>query len=274
MGDVVSNERSIKNIVKIALKTLLDCFIGLMLILSSIFVLFPKFSLKINETLGLKKIQEYNYKMIYAKSDNIADLYNLIIFEEQQENIEEELVYLNEILARSDFYDFCKSIDSATIKRLNNKKLIVSSANVNGYLSGRKVYCLYSLDSKNVQSFVYSQTKNGKLKEYSFAVYIDLIINDENLAKFEKKDILEEFIVMKTLDENMNLVSMEDLIEQRIGELGSLIEVTTDENEVLILKYVLMRFYGANTSLYEILGETSKQEENLNLYNNLKTELG
>lgn len=276
MDKTLNNEKDVKNIAKIALKTFLDCFIGLMLILCSIFVLFPKFSLKINQTLGLAKVQEYNYQLIYKRSDNIADLYNVIICEENLGKTKKELNYLNEILARNDYQDFCKAMDNATISKLNDKKLIASTANVNGYLTARKVYCLYSLNSKNVESFVYQQTKSGKYKEYTFAVFVDLIVGDTNLTKSQKKELLSEFIVLSELDvENSKLISMEDLVEAKVAGLVSLVDnKNTTENDKLVYKYELMRYYGANVSLYEILGDEGKQESNLNLYNNLKSQIG
>ncbi len=276
MDKTLNNEKDVKNIAKIALKTFLDCFIGLMLILCSIFVLFPKFSLKINQTLGMEKVQEYNYQLIYKRSDNIADLYNVIICEENLGKTKKELNYLNEILARNDYQDFCKAMDNATISKLNDKKLIASTANVNGYLTARKVYCLYSLNSKNVESFVYQQTKSGKYKEYTFAVFVDLIVGDTNLTKSQKKELLSEFIVLSELDvENSKLISMEDLVEAKVAGLVSLVDnKNTTENDKLVYKYELMRYYGANVSLYEILGDEGKKESNLNLYNNLKNQIG
>lgn len=287
MENTLQNEKSAKNIVKIALKTLLDCFIGLMLILVSIFALFPSFSLKINQTLGLKKVQEYNYQMIYDRSGNLADLYNLILYEEKLNHTQKELVCLNEMLASEDYKQFCDAMDEASIKRVGDKKLIPYSANVNGYLVGRKVQCLYMLGSKNVQSFVYEQTKNGKYKEYSFAVYVDLIASDKTLTTEQKRIVLDDFIELSELDtQKATLVSMEELVKNKIDGLKSLIELkSTSENDKLIFTYELMRFYGANASLYEILstganltedekkGYENKHETNLNHYNELKTQL-
>lgn len=286
MENMLQNEKNAKNIAKITLKTLLDCFIGLMLILASIFALFPKFSLKINQTLGLKRVQEYNYQMIYDRSGNIADLYNLIIYEEKLNQTQKELICLNEILVRDDYKQFCDSMDEASMKRVSDKKLIPYSANVNGYLVGRKVQCLYLLGSKNVQSFVYKQTKNGKYKEYSFAVYVDLVVRDKSFTDEQKSLILSDFIEMQEIDEESgNLVSMEELVKNKIDGLKSLIDIGNDKNDKLIFTYELMRFYGANASLYEILSKRTnisesekerfedKYQINLNYYNELKTSL-
>lgn len=274
MKSQLVEEKNVKKLAKIAIKTLIDCFVGLMLIICFIFVLFPKFSLKMHQSLGMEKVQEYDYQLIFDRTNNIADLYNVIIYEEFLGKTKKELGYLNEILVRDDYYEFCDAMDEATIKRLNDKKLIASSANVNGYLAGRKVYCLYSLGSKNVQSFVYEQTKNGKFKEYSYAVYVDLVNGDDSLTAEQKKTIFKELMLLQTVDtENKKLVSTEDLVENKIDGLKSLIAVTTNENEKLVLKYVLMRYYSANATLYGILGDEEKQTENSNLYNSLKLEI-
>ena len=77
-----TNEESVdvKKGLKIALKTLVSCFVVIMFMICSIFVLFPKMSLKINDVLGLKKAKELNYQMIYNRSSKITDLYNVIIY--------------------------------------------------------------------------------------------------------------------------------------------------------------------------------------------------
>ena len=67
MDSLQKEELSVERGLKISLKTLIDCFIVIMLLMCSIFVLSPKLSLKIHETIGNKKIQELNYKMIYSK---------------------------------------------------------------------------------------------------------------------------------------------------------------------------------------------------------------
>ena len=128
---------------KIALKTLLDSFIVIMLLLSSIFVLFPKFSLKIHQTLGNKRMQELNYKTIYSRSNNVADLYNLIIFKGEQGDYQEELSYIDTMISRDDYNSFCKNMDDASLDKISVDRLNSYSANVNGYLLSRKVICMY-----------------------------------------------------------------------------------------------------------------------------------
>jgi hypothetical protein len=54
----------IKLALKTALKTFLSCFIGIMFVLSFIFVVSPRFSLKINNTLGFKKVKELGFSTV------------------------------------------------------------------------------------------------------------------------------------------------------------------------------------------------------------------
>ena len=168
----------IKIALKTGLKTLLNCFIGTMFVLSVIFVAAPKFSLKINNTLGFDKVKELNYQMIYKRSNNITDLYNVILFESEIGNYSKELNYIDEILKREDYSNFCKTLDKVSLKTVKNKNMLPYSVNVNGYLTSRKVICMYNLDLDGIETYVYRQTKIGKMTEYSFSAYVDSVYND------------------------------------------------------------------------------------------------
>lgn len=260
--------KDIKKGVKIALKTLGDCFIVIMLAICSIFVLFPSFSLKIHKSLGMKKMQELDYQMIYAKSDNIADLYNIILFEEQYGNTKKELVYIDKIIERDDYYEFCASMDKSIREKLKDNSQIAYTANTNGYLLSRKVTIMYKSGVENINSYVYRQAKSGKITEYTFYTYVNLIDNDKTLTVEQKKEILTLLVGI-----NDGSGSFESLVEKRIGMLKTSIIQEDDEKKQLAYKGVLLRFYDANATLYEILGDEDKAEENLNLYNKIRAQI-
>lgn len=261
-----------KNSVKIALKTLSACFIITMLFFCSMFVISPKTSLKLNEMFGFTKVQELNYQMIYARSKKVTDLYNVIIFEEKQKNYSKELYYINEMLARTDYNDFCVAIDKASIDSASDKNLIPYSSNVNGFLVSRKVICLYSLNQGNTDSFVYQQAKDGKITESSFATLVDLIYSDGTLTNAQKKSKIESLIELSQAN-GESMVSLQDLIDERVNKLKNNISAETDDNQKIILNYSLLRVYGARYYVYQVLGDDVKKTENLNLYNETKSVL-
>ena len=254
---------------KIALKTLAACFVGIMFISCFIFVLFPKFSLKINNSLGLDKVKELNYQMIYKRSSKITDLYNVIIYECEIENYEKELEYIDEIISREDYSEFCEQMDKASMKQAGNKNLIPYSVNVNGYLMGRKVVCLYELETNGIDSYVYRQTKDGKFSEYSFSTYVDLIYNDDGLSDSKKREKLSFLINM--LDTSGD--TLEDLLEKRIENIDNALDIETDEEKRIALQYTLTRIYRSRYYVFDVLGDSEKKQDNNELYIQAKTKL-
>ena len=78
-----------KRVAKIALKTISNLFIGIMFALMVIFFAAPSFSLKISKTFGSLKGQEVCYERLYIQSGKISDLYNLILINEKQGDVEQ-----------------------------------------------------------------------------------------------------------------------------------------------------------------------------------------
>lgn len=265
---VHSEELNIKNGVKIGLKTLLDCFIVVMLLMCSIFVLLPKMSLKIHEITGNKKMQELNYKMIYANSNNIADLYNLIIFEGELENYKEELYYIDKMISRADYDGFCAELDKVSVEKIDSEGLTAYSANVNGYLLSRKVICMYNLGEGGLEAYVYRQVQSGKLSEYTFSSYVDSVYFDKTLTQEEKSEKLS--CIMDTMDGINGKLS--ELLQTRVNGLKTAITIV-DDNKKDILRYTLMRIYASRYYVYDVIGNEDLKNENLEAYQEIKAEL-
>ena len=270
MNETLQTEKfDIKKSVKISFKTLLDCFVIIMLLMCSIFVLLPKTSLKIHETFGNKRIQELNYKMIYTKSNNIVDLYNLIIFESGLNNYNDELFYIDKMISRADYESFCKEFDGVSAEKISDEGLTLHSANVNGYLLGRKVICMYNLKENGLETYVYRQTKTGKLSEYIFSSYVDLVYFDKTLSQAEKKEKLS--CIMDTMDGVNGKLS--DLIQTRVDGLKTAIAIS-DSDKKDVLRYTLMRIYASRFYVYDTLGDEELKNENHEAYKEIKAQLG
>ena len=128
--------------------------------------------------------------MIYNRSDKITDLYNLILCEGELGNFSKELDCIDEIIARDDYNEFCNTMDKASLNSVKDKQMLPYSVNVNGYLMSRKVICLYNLNKEGIETYVYRQTSVGKISEYSFSTYVDLIYNDNSLTDAQKREKL------------------------------------------------------------------------------------
>ena len=249
----------------IALKTLGICFVCFSFVICAIFSLFPKMSIEISQIFGFSKVEELSYQRVYKQSGKITDLYNVIILEQRQKNYSAELKYIDEMLAKADYDSFCASMDTASLKKVDDKNMIPYSCNVNEYLLSRKIICMYNLKKDSTQ-FVYDQTSGGSVTELCYATIVDLIFNDKTLSSTDKVAAITQFTEFGTPD-------MLSKAGDRIAELNSQISSTEDVNTKIILYYCLMRTYRANYFVYDLLGNNSEKEENYNAYNNAKIAL-
>lgn len=263
---------SLKNGLKIGLNTLVACFVVIMFSLTFIFVLFPKFSLKINNSLGLDGIKELNYQMIYNRSGKITDLYNVILYECELGKTSKELGYIDEMIARDDYNEFCETMDKASLKSVKDKNMLPYSVNVNGYLLSRKVICLYNLKKEGLETYVYRQTSVGKISEYSFSTYVDLIYNDNSLTDAQKREKLA-FLMNINEVKNNELISQAELLDLRIGYINDRLISEKDKEEQIALQYTLTRIYRSRYYVYEVLGSEEKKLENKTLFESAKTKL-
>ncbi|MBR3885835.1 MAG: hypothetical protein IKJ33_05215 [Clostridia bacterium] len=255
--------------VKIALKTLVACFVVIMFSLTFIFVLFPKFSLKINNTLGLDKVKELNYQMIYKRTDKITDLYNVILFEAELGKTSKELEYIDEIIKRDDYVDFCKTMDKVSFESSKDKQMIPYLVNVNGYLTSRKIVCLYELDINGIETYVYRQTATGKFAEYSFATYVDLVCDDETLTDAQKREKLS--FIINIVDTSGK--THKELLNKRIDDINNRLNIEDSEEGKISLQYALTRIYRARYCVYETLGNEAEMLSNKTAYETAKTKL-
>ena len=124
MTETKENETlDLKRVAKIALKTLLNLFIGIMFALMVLFFVAPSFSLKVSKTFGSLKGQEVCYERLYTQSGNITDLYNLIVINDQQNDYENEFAYINQIIKKSNYKEFCEQIDKASLTEVKSKDM-------------------------------------------------------------------------------------------------------------------------------------------------------
>lgn len=267
----ISKEESFSAIkgLKTGLKTFVFCFVGIMFILASIFVLFPKMSLKINNALGFNKLKEKNYQMIYSRTDDIADLYNLILHEGEIKNFSKELEYIDEMIQREDFDSFCRAMDKASLEAVSDKNMIPYSVNVNGYLLSRKVICLYNLKLNGADTYVYRQTSTAKFTEYSFSTYVDLICDDKELTIEQKRERLSLFMDMFDVSGK----TLSELIDIRIDNINNNLKLEQDKEKEISLLYTLTRIYRSRYYAYDILGDETKKNTNASEYENTKIKL-
>lgn len=280
----ILNKQMWLNSLKMSAKIVLVVIVAFFYVISTMFFLAPKFDAKIFGFFGLKKAQESCYLQAYEKSGSAADLYNLILFEQEIGEYEKELYYINVLMAREDYNDFCKRLNDSSINNVS-KNMYAYVGNTDSYLINRKVRCMYSLNlegsyenrSHAIVSFVRNQLNSGSVYEYSFATYVSLVLNDATLTDAQRK---ETFEVLKNMTSSEDTNSTQTLLEERKRKLISSIiyEVETkDMVQEVILRKRLVDFYKGWYKYSELVGESSSVLRTLELeyssalesYNNL-----
>lgn len=261
-----TNKQTLLNCLKLSLKSLAIAIIAVAYINVSIVVILPKFSAKIYSKLGLKNAEEYCLTRVYAKSDSLVDLYNLVVFEQNRDDLK-QLQYINELKNKDGYLQFCKKMNSSALSSTTEKSLVAYVGDLDAYLTNQKVKCLYNLNL-GAETFVYNNLKSDLVSEQSFATFVELVKADEKLSSSEKKkkyqDLLGTFVLG---DEDLETYLNQRLINQE----QKLQETNLSETDRILMQFSLMKNYKACYVVYHSVGDEAKAEEYEGKYRLAKT---
>ncbi len=234
-------------------------------LISTLFFLAPNFDAKIFNFFGIIRAEEACYEMQYKKSGELSDLYNLILFEQEYSNKEKELEYITELMSDDEYDEFCTKLDVSSVYNAKNKSMYAYVGDVNAYLVNRKIKCLYGLTDKEsaIQVEVLKSLKNGKITEYAFATYVDLLKNDKKTTKEDYKALLETF-ELNDADKDVA-----ELLELRIDQIEAMLASSNVKGKVseILLEFSLMKLSYAGYVVYNAIGEDdAKTNEFKKLY--------
>lgn len=250
-----TNKQTLLNCLKLSLKFLAIAIIAVAYINVSIVVISPKFSAKIYSKLGLKSAEEYCLTRVYAKSDSLVDLYNLVVFEQNRDDLK-QLQYINELKNKDGYLQFCKKMNSSALSSTTEKSLVAYVGDLDAYLTNQKVKCLYNLNL-GAEVFVYTNLKSSELQEQSFATYVEIVKSDESQSAIEKKQKYQNLLDTFALgDDNLEIY----LNQKMNAQEQKLLETDLGEAERILLQFSLMKNYKACYVVYDLIDETKKNE--------------
>lgn len=279
----ISNEKVVNktiwiNSLVLTIKVVLSCVLAFFYALSLFFVAVPTTSAKIFGFLGLKKAEEASYVRAYELSLDNADLYNVILFENKQENAEKELYYINLMLSSKDYDSFCIKYNSSSLASLvdsnneiSDKKRVPYICNINSYFLNQKVKCLNKLGvkSESINKFVLNSLVGDDLFETSFTTYVNIIYADNSLSSEAKIEKVTDLLSVSNGEKNID-----QLIDERLINLD---DVLGRENlpvvSKILAKFAVMNLRLAKYRIAEIKGEgvdlaKTNYEIAVNNYNN------
>ena len=243
------------NSLKMTGKILLCVVFVFFYLISVLFLFAPKFDAKIFNFLGFKNAEEACYLKQYENTGELVDLYNLVLFEQKQENHQEELYYINILRKDKGYDDFCKKLDVSGVYNAGSKSMYVFVGDVNSYLVNRKIKGLYTLDL-GYRAEIIKSLKKGELTEYAIATFVDAVKND-SITQASKRSKYADLLAEKegeTASITELLDDRIDAIEDRLVETG--VSGTVEE---ILLQYALMKLNYAGYTLYNVTeGDSTK----------------
>lgn len=257
-------------------KILVSLFLVLTFLITLLFFVYPKASVRLFKALHLKNAQEASLVRVYEKSGSNADLYNLIIFEQNTNQFEKELKYINELSNKDDYDEFCDKLDSSSLNQVKNQKsLIPVLCNTRSYLNNQKMKCLWEL-GEEAKTFIHSTLLGDYNYEFSFASYVYYL--SEKFSGNELKEKYKDLLLTSKID-GQNSISIETLLNNRLEKLQ--IEKQSEKNEEKIVRLyslanmskgsyqVCLTLYGENADS-TIQAKEAFNESSRELVNSLK----
>jgi hypothetical protein len=221
-----------KNSLASFFKILLAIVVFAVYLTSIIFFVYPQTAVKIFRFMNIKPAEEASLVQAYEKSGKDSDIYNLILFEQENSAYGKELYYINLLASRESYGTFCSKLDKSALLSVGSQKsLIPYICNTASYLNNQKVKCLWNMNS-SVETFIYTALKGDYKFEYSFATYAELL--NSNLSVDAKS---EKFVnLLGTFRDDDSEITVEVLLDQRIEDLQN-----EDESETTAQK--IIRFH-------------------------------
>lgn len=245
-----------KNILKKVAKILLIVVLVGFYVSATIVVLFPRFSAKVYNFMGLSRAEEYSLERVYEKSKDNADLYNLIVFEQSHKNYQKELNYINMLMVSDGYDEFCENLNKSALDSIGDKSLIAHMCNTNGYLVNQKIKCLFNLGI-GTETFIYSNLNSNYLTENSYATFVNLVY-DSNMTAEQKQEVITT--LNETFEQTNSNLTVEDLFKERIADIMLEKVSATELVDKVLLEYALMENYKAGY-LCNVIMENSIQAE-------------
>lgn len=192
-----------KTIVKTALITLLSLILIAVGAFGVTALFFPSALGDFFGKLGNYDASVRYYEKAYLKSDNTGDLYNLVVKLSDTDGTKIEK-YCSELLAKSDFADFCRTRDEKEPSSVNTKQFVSGKYAVSLYRNGKLSTAIeFGNDYCN---------KEGKYEVYNPLYFLvaesrNMNQTDVNLLRNDLLSIKSGFTDVSVIDADINVLT-------------------------------------------------------------------
>ena len=205
-------ENTVKVIFKTMGLTLYFIVVGLFFILSTLSVLAPSAMIGFYDKLNLQSAKVYMYERVYARSEKIEDLYNVLEANIEIEDYEHIIKYINIMRNKGSYAEFCNLINERNTQNID-KNYYVYVCDYDSFLRSQYVNALYKTERLEKAHIIALEelANNSNVYAWEFGTYIDCIMTDETLDKTAKDKALVEIY-----NTELNGLSVQELINNNI----------------------------------------------------------
>lgn len=253
-----------KEIIKTMLKTMVIILIIVVFCGLGFYVINPKFSAGVCQQFGWQKAEISCYELVYARSKNNSDLYNLIVKLGNAKEFQKQNDYIDKLQKLDDYNTFCLTMDNSVLDGYNNGKIQAKNVGLlygtNEYITSRKVINLLKLGK---YEDAYALVVQSKTTDHAYELVVYNYI--ENLYASEVSDEIKANYFTKVK------ADFSGYLQNKLANLP-----TTSQGAVQILvAYTTLKIQYTNyimalkTSPDDIADSYVNWQAALNVYNNL-----
>lgn len=249
------------DVLKTIAKSLVVFVCLIVLVALGFFVINPKLSAKFCASLGWKHLEASCYELVYARSKNNADLYNLIVKLGGINKYDKQSNYIKLLQNNTEYNGFCENADDSVVANYNSGKI---SAKELAFLYGTNEYLSCTLATNYIVQnklddaysvVLLSKTSGDKLqdKDFELAVYyfVDYIyskaVSEQQCETYGNKllndDNIMVYLASRQAENELVVGTAADKSAPKI--LGLKLNV-----KIYYTKYVIYKVTGNNALAY------------------------
>lgn len=250
-----TEEKSLSKIIfKTMLKTLALSLFALGFIVISISVVAPSIVAPTYDALGLDNATYLIYKRMYFREPTKENLYNVIQLAIEEEEYEDQALFIKLMLEDEEFGEFAEVVDEKT-KEVLGKKYSVYADSYESYLRRHIVVSLYKTGKEMEAKMMAIDSVYDTVDE--LYVYVSLVVNDVNLIEIQKESELKTLYTRYGI---IDLAGKEDPLQMKIKEIDEKLSLSDSNYDSVIyldqkikleeIRYYLAK-YAKNTTMEE-----------------------
>ena len=192
----------ISSIKALVFSLLVFVFVGV-----GLFVINPLATAKICNALGWKHAEVSCYELVYARSKNTDDLYNIIVKHGAIRNYAKQKEYINKFQNLDNYNDFCSNMDDSVVENYKNGKISAKTLSIiygtDEYLTSSMIVDFMALrqyeDAYSVVEHLVSS--NSEQGTYSLSIYnfVDFLMTN-SVAKNVGEDYATRLFDLNVVD--------------------------------------------------------------------------